>query len=121
MKKTLFGLLFLASLSQAEAKDVQTTLTIIINSPASTSITCNPVSPWTISGSTISYPSTSPIPVPANSAICNLTIAPSGWSGAMSLTQTGNNFAVSGPPWVLSIGQSALGAGTYTITLSATP
>jgi opacity protein-like surface antigen len=104
------GMLAVLLLSAAQAAD--TTLTITLTSPSSTSITC---------GSATSY--TFPAPVPAGTVICGITVQPSGWQGAFSLTQSGpqdNAFAISGANLVVG-SQALTTSGNYSVSLTASP
>jgi hypothetical protein len=59
-------------------------------------------------------------PLAAGTVICPITIAPSGWSGALTLSGTNaSSFALSGTNLV--VGSTALGTGTYAVTITATP
>jgi hypothetical protein len=101
----LFALLSVA-LFGARADAATTTLSIIINSPTSATVTC-PMATYTA-------------PLAAGSVICPITVAPAGWSGALSLTgANANSFALSASNLV--VGSTALQSGTYSVTLTATP
>jgi hypothetical protein len=83
-----------------------TTLSIIINSPTSTAVMC-PMTTYTA-------------PLAAGSVICPVTVAPSGWSGALALSgASATSFALSASKLV--VGSTALQPGTYSITITATP
>ena len=104
LRTVLLGALFVPALAQAQA--ATTTLSIIINSPASTSITC----------ALGSYTA----PLASGAVICPISVAPAGWSGALTLSGTNaSSFALSGSNLV--VGATALPVGTYSITLTATP
>jgi len=91
----------------AQAQAATTTLSIIINSPPSTVIAC-PLAP--------SYSA----PLPAASVICTIAVTPAGWSGALTLSgPDAASFALSGSNLV--VGSAALAAGTYSVTITATP
>jgi hypothetical protein len=101
----LFALLFVA-LFGTQAEAATTTLSIIINSPTSTTVTC-PMTAYTA-------------PLAAGSVICPITVAPSGWSGALALSgASASSFALSASNLV--VGSTALQTGTYSVTLTATP
>jgi hypothetical protein len=101
----LFALLSLA-LFGARADAATTTLSIIINSPTSTTVTC-PMTTYTA-------------PLAAGSLVCPITIAPSGWSGALSLSgANASSFALSASNLV--VGSTALQSGTYSVIVTATP
>jgi hypothetical protein len=107
MKRTLglFALLSLA-LFGARADAATTTLSIIINSPTSTTVTC-PMTTYTA-------------PLAAGSVICPIAVAPSGWSGALALSgANAGSFALSASNLV--VGSTALQPGTYTVVITATP
>jgi hypothetical protein len=101
----LFAVLSLA-LFGARADAATTTLSIIINSPTSTTVTC-PMTTYTA-------------PLATGSVICPITVAPSGWSGALALSgASASSFALSASNLV--VGSTALPAGTYSVTVTATP
>jgi hypothetical protein len=101
----LFALLSVA-LFVNRADAATTTLSIIINSPTSTTVTC-PMTTYTA-------------PLAAGSVICPITVAPSGWSGALALSgASASSFALSGSNLV--VGSAALQSGTYSVTITATP
>jgi hypothetical protein len=87
-------------------------LSIVINSPPSTSITC-PMS------------ATLTAPVPAGTVLCTLTVAPTTWSGTLALSGTNASlFAIaSGSSGTqLVVGASPITTpGTYSATITATP
>ena len=104
MKFTLAALALLASFAGAQA--ATTTLSIIINSPASASVTC--------------AMGTLTAPLAAGSTVCPIVLAPTGWSGALALSGTNaSSFALSGSNLV--VGSPALVAGSYSVTITATP
>lgn len=80
--------------------------------PASTSITCNQVSPLPFA------------PVAVNTVLWNCTVAPSNWTGTVSLSGS-NSVSVSpatGNLFTVMVGPNALTAGTYVPgTITATP
>lgn len=83
-----------------------TTMTIVVNSPNSTTVTCTP--------------GTLTAPVAAGVTICPISIAPAGWSGVLSLSGTdAARFALSGTNLV--VGGTALTAGSYSVIITATP
>jgi hypothetical protein len=101
----LFALLSVA-VSVAQAEAATTTLSIIINSPTSTTVKC-PMTTYTG-------------PLAAGSLICPITVAPGGWSGALALTgANASSFALSASNLV--VGPTALQPGTYSVTVTATP
>ncbi len=101
----LFALLPVALFS-ARADAATTTLSIIINSPTSTTVTC-PMSTYTA-------------PLAAGSVICPITVAPGGWSGALTLSgASASSFALSASNLV--VGSTALQPGTYSVMITATP
>lgn len=100
------------STSVAHAQSV-TNLSIIIQSPASTAITCP-----------INYPTGKTAfttPVAAGTLIAACAATPAGWSGSLQLTGADAAlFAISG--FNLSVGSAALTVGrTYAVTITATP
>lgn len=103
------GILF----GSAAADAATATLTIVINGPSSTSVTCT-----TASGTTFTAP------LAAGSQICPITVAPSGWSGSLALSgMNASDFAISSGTsgQELVVGSTALNAGTYSVTITATP
>ena len=104
MKKIVLAVVLAIAASAAHAAN--TTVSIVINSPASTSVSCSP--------------GTLTAPVAANTVVCPISVVPSGWSGALTLSGTNaSSFALSGTNLV--VGASALSAGTYSVTITATP
>jgi hypothetical protein len=106
--KRMLGLIALLSVALfgARADAATTALSIIINSPTSTAVTC-PMTTYTA-------------PLAAGSVVCPITIAPSGWSGALALSGVNaSSFALSASNLV--VGSTALPAGTYSVTVTATP
>jgi hypothetical protein len=102
----------LAGLAIAPAQAADTTLTITLTSQASTAITCGASSNYTLAA-----------PLAAGTVICGISVMPSGWQGAFTLTQSGpqsNAFAISGTNLVVG-GQALTVAGSYAISLTATP
>ena len=105
LKRIAFFVAAWLALSGA-ANAASLSLSIIINSPNSTTVTC-PLSTYTA-------------PVAAGALICPITIAPTGWSGALTLSgPNASSFALSGSN--LNVGPAALTAGTYNVTITATP
>jgi hypothetical protein len=109
--KWLLAALLMFGASAANA--TTTNLSIVISSPASTSVSCP-----------ISYPSgqtsfVEPVSPGVLVAIC--TVAPAGWSGALALSgPDAASFALSGMNVV--VGSNAISiAKTYNITITATP
>jgi hypothetical protein len=101
----LFALLPVA-LFGARSDAATTTLSIIINSPTSTTVTC-PMTTYTA-------------PLAAGSVVCPITIAPAGWSGALALSgPNAGSFALSASNLV--VGAAALQPGTYSVTITGTP
>ena len=94
LKRALLGLTFCVLALPAWAATV-TLPSVTFTSPPSTSITCTP------SGVSLV------VPVPVNTIIFNCTVAPSGWSGAVTGTLN--------PPFVVS----GLSGNTFNISLSA--
>ena len=107
MKKLLLLLALLCLPISSQAQGASANITVTVNPPNSTGITCNPAS---FTGS-----------APAGSIVCPITVAPSGWSGSLALS--GANaalFVITSAP-ALAVGSTALGPGTYNVTLTATP
>ncbi|MGH7158830.1 MAG: hypothetical protein ACREFS_01965 [Acetobacteraceae bacterium] len=87
------------------------TLSIVINSSASTSVTCSPASGFVS-------------PLAGGTEICPITVAPTGWSGSLSLSGTNaSDFAIASGTsgQELVVGSTALAAGSYSVTITATP
>jgi hypothetical protein len=96
-------LLFLVA---AVAYASTTTLSIIVNGPASTAITCTPAQ-------TTAYTA----PVAAGTVMATCFVSPSGWSGTLASSNAA--FSMSGMNLV--VGSTALVAGTYNVTVTSTP
>jgi len=106
MKSILIAASIALSIGTTGAHAATATLSIIINSPPSTTVTC-PLATYVA-------------PLAAGSTICPITIAPSGWSGALALSgKNASSFALSGSNLV--VGSTSLAAGTYAVTITATP
>jgi hypothetical protein len=85
-------------------------LSIVITSPVSTSVTC-PLGTYNA-------------PLAAGANVCTITVAPAGWSGTLALSGTNaSSFAINTVSGVqsLAVGATALAAGTYAVTITATP
>lgn len=113
-----FALALLASPAFAASSD---NVQIVVSCPGSTSISLTANSPWVVSGSypthTLSYPNTSPVPVPAGSLVATIVPTPSGACVLNPLSGPGMaSFALSG--FNLNVGATALPAGNYSITVS---
>jgi len=113
MIKLLATIALCASASVAEAATLTLpTITIVNPPPASTSITCIEVTPLPFA------------PVAAGTVLWNCSVAPSNWTGTVSLSggnqitltpATGNTFQV-------IVGATPLDAGTYSPgTITSTP
>lgn len=84
-----------------------TNIVVTVNSGASTSIT--PLGLGALTG-----------PAAAGAIVCALGIAPITWNGTLSLSgANASAFAISGQN--LIVGSSPLAAGTYDVTVTATP
>lgn len=104
--KTLFHVIVLL-LASTQVNAATTSLSIIINSQPSTAVSCPLQSSYTA-------------PVAPGTIICPITVTPSGWSGALTLSGANSgSFALSGSNLV--VGATALGVGTYTVTITSTP
>ena len=96
-----------AAACTAGAQAATTSRSIPIKSPASTSVTCPLAASYTA-------------PLAAGSKDCTISVAPAGWSSARALSGThASSFALSGSNLV--VGSTALAAGTYAVTITATP
>lgn len=105
-KFILLGLAFLSMLGAARA--ASDSLTITVTSAASTAVSCNGLA------------SSLAAPVAAGAFLCSIGVAPSGWTGTLSLSgANASSFAISGSG--LYVGATALGAGSYAVTITATP
>lgn len=90
-------------------------LVITINSAPSTAVTFTPASPFSGSGSALSATG----PVASGTTVGTISVAPSGWQGALSLSGAqAADFTLSGTNLVTA---AALAAGTYDVTITATP
>ena len=90
-----------------QVKAASTSLSIIINSPPSTNISCPLQSSYTA-------------PLAAGATVCAISIAPTGWSGALTLSgANASAFALSGSNLV--VGSTPLNAGTYSVVITANP
>lgn len=90
-------------------------LVITINSAPSTGITFTPASPFTGSGTAFSASG----PIAAGATVGSIAVAPAGWQGALSLSgANASSFTLSGLNLVAA---AALAAGTYDVTVTATP
>ena len=108
MKKFLASVAFLA-FAAVPAQATTTSLSIIINSAPSTTVTCGASTTYTLTG-----------PLAAGTNICNISVTPTGWSGALALSgANASAFALSGS--ALNVGATALAVGTYAISITATP
>ena len=82
------------------------TLSIIINSPSSTAVSC-PIPTLTA-------------PVASGATICTVSITPAGWSGVLSLSgPNASAFQLKGSDVV--VGSTPLAAGSYSVTVTAAP
>lgn len=94
-----------------KAEAATLSMTVVINSAPSTTITC-PIS------------STFTAPVAPGTVICQLTVAPSNWSGTLSLSgPNASMFAISsGATQSLVVGSSAITTpGIQSVTINAAP
>jgi hypothetical protein len=106
----IFALLGFLFASPAFAQGATLSLTIVINGPNSTTVTC-PLGTYTA-------------PLAAGALICPITVAPSGWSGTLGLSgANAGSFAISSGTGgqQLVVGPTVLNAGSYAVTLTATP
>lgn len=113
MRRFLFIVSVLLAASSANAATLTLpTFTIVNPPPPSTLITCNQVSPLPFA------------PVAVNTVIWSCTVAPSNWSGTVTLSG-GNSVQVSpatGSQFTVQVGPNPLPAGTYVPgTLTPTP
>lgn len=107
-------LLFLLAQSGLAWGAANTSLSIIINGPPATTVSC-----------TIKYPSgqtgfTAPVAAGTQMAAC--TVAPTGWSGALTIDPSSPDksyFSLSGMNVVSAVAITA--PRTYTITINANP
>lgn len=87
---------------------------IVINSPASTSLTFTPGGPFTA-------------PVASGTVLGTFAVAPAGWSGSVALSAftglaTGSNLSIVNNAGVLQLEAAAsLAAGSYGLTATASP
>jgi hypothetical protein len=111
MKRVLIIALSLCGAS-APADAATMALTIVINSPASASITCPVAGTFTS-------------PVPAGTVICPITVAPSNWSGTLSLGGTNAGafaIAAGASGQTVVVGSAPLTTpGSLSVTINAAP
>ena len=92
-------------ISSAHAASTQ--LSIIVGGTGSTSVACTPLTTLTA-------------PVAAGTLICPIAVVPSGWTGVFTLSgANATSFALSGS--TLVVGATPLAAGSYSVTITATP
>lgn len=112
IKSALVALALMAASSANAATLTLPSFTIVNPPPPSTSITCNQVSPLPFA------------PVAVGTVMWNCTVAPSNWSGTVSLSGS-NSVQVSpatGNQFTVLVGPNPLPAGTYVPgTLTSTP
>ena len=90
-------------------------LVITVNSPASTSLTFTPASPFTGTGTAFSAAG----PVASGVTVGSVAVAPAGWQGALALSgANAASFTLSGTNLVTA---AALAGGTDDVTITATP
>ena len=104
----------------AYAQGASATFTFTIKSPVSTGLTLAVTSnACTQSGTNV----TCTLPLAANSVLGTLSVAPSGWSGGLTLTGT-TVLVIAGatPNYTLNVGATAITTPqTDTFTITATP
>jgi hypothetical protein len=107
----LAALAVILGLATAPAMAANTTLSIIVNSAPSTSVTC------TLTASSFTAP------VAAGTNVANCVVAPSTWSGALTLSGAdASSFALVQGTGALNVGSTALTASrSYAVTLTSTP
>lgn len=109
-KSLVFGLGLV--LSAASAHAATTNFSIIFNTPASTSVSCTALGPFTI-------------PVVAGTTVANCVVAPSSWAGTLAISGTGASaFVVNGtaPNFTVNVGSSDYNtAGTLNLTATSAP
>jgi hypothetical protein len=90
-------------------------ITIAVNSPASTGITFTPAAPFTGSGSAFATTG----PVASGITVGSISVAPAGWQGALALSgANAASFSLSGFNLITA---AALPDAVYNISLTATP
>ena len=90
-----------------------------VGSPAATVLSLSPVAPWTGVGDSLSYPQAS-VPAPAGSEVATFSVVPVAWTGNLALSgSNAGSFAISGN--TLIVGDNALPAGSYAVTVTASP
>jgi hypothetical protein len=124
MKKLLAGIALIALIAIPVAKaqsGASTSFTLILTSPASTTVTLTPTAPCTGTSTALSCPG----PLAAGTQIATIAVAPSGWTGGLTLSGTNAAaFAIGGasPNYTLTVGASALAIGANeTASITATP
>lgn len=111
------ALIVLTSSAMARAQGASLNLTLVINGPPSTAITCPLLAPFIPPGATI--------PVAAGTPVCKITVTPANWSGTLSLSGTNAGlFAIAAGAGgqQIVVGPAGLTtAGTLTLTVNSAP
>ena len=105
--------LTLGTLFGVSAYAATTTMTLIFNSPPSTSITCTNLGPFVI-------------PVPAGTTMGTCTVAPSNWTGSLALSGPAESQFTAVPTsptvWNINVGAAPISAtATDVLTVTSTP
>lgn len=110
----LFLALFLLALPAYAQAQTTASITIVIQSPPSTSVSC---------GTTTSYTLTEP--VAAGTVVCQLAVQPTTWQGALQVQQTAgpqaNAFTVNSSNQLVVGSVALMTVGNYAVTITATP
>ena len=108
--KILLGLVLAFALVAHSALAASVVVSGVIQSPPSTSVTCTPVS------TTLTFP------VAPNAPICPIAVLPTGWSGAVTVSDTTHfTTAVIGGALNLEAGAISPPAGPFSVTVTTTP
>jgi hypothetical protein len=90
-------------------------LVITVSGPVSTGLTFTPVSPFSGSGTAFSAAG----PIASGVTVGSIAVAPTGWQGVLVLSgASAGSFTLSGTNLVTA---TALAAGAYNVTITATP
>ena len=110
MRKLLLAIFACLPLLAGTAFAASVVVNGVIQSPASTSVTCTPVA------TTLTFP------VAANSLVCPIAVSPAGWSGAVTVSHT-THFTTGTSSGVLYLetGGTSPPVGPISVTVTSTP
>jgi hypothetical protein len=110
MRKLLLAIFACLPLLAGTAFAASVVVNGVIQSPASTSVTCTPVA------TTLTFP------VAPNSLVCPIAVLPAGWSGVVTLSDTTHfTTATSSGVLYLETGATSPPAGSFSVTITTTP